>query len=390
MVRIILLIWVLIAAFPLWAQTEKLIVQPGESFVDYVNRSRVFLLERKAWLKEQQKERELDAVMPFEYLPDENACSQNGATGILLSHGLSDSPFTMRDVAQALQESCVRVRVILLPGHGTQGKDLIAVTREDWQNSFNNAADQFATEVERLYVGGFSTGGALAANYAWQPESTVSGVVLFSPLLKINSSIDWLSPWLAPFVTWLDQHPDDDFAKYASIPVPAIKEAYLLAKETKTRLLDTQAQVPVFIALSNEDKTVDSQVTLDVFQQVMGDNRNQMVLYSRHPQEGLADNIQVHLTDWPEQQVLGLSHMAIHGSPDNPYYGADGEYRVCGWYASEPTLYEACRSQPNNWYGEKSAALLERSEHAGRISWNPMFAKLMQDVRSFMHIHDIQ
>ncbi|GAB3479077.1 alpha/beta hydrolase [Marinomonas epiphytica] len=390
MVRFILLVGVLIAAFPLRAETDKLIVQPGEPFVDYVNRSRAFLLERKVWVNEAQKERELAAVMPFEYLPDENVCSQENSTGILLSHGLSDSPFSMRDVAQALQESCVRVRVILLAGHGTQGKDLIPVTRKDWQTSFEHAADQFATEVDRLYVGGFSTGGALAADYAWHSDTSVSGVVLFSPLLKINSGIDWLSPWLAPFITWLDQHPDDDFAKYASIPVPAIKEAYLLAKETKTLLLETKAQVPVFIALSYEDKTVDSQVTLDVFQQVMGDNSNQMVLYSRRPVDGLADNIHVHLTDWPEQQILGLSHMAIQGSPDNPYYGADGEYRVCGWYASEPALYEACRSQPNNWYGEKSADLLENSEHAGRISWNPMFSKLMSDVRSFMQVNDIQ
>jgi esterase/lipase len=355
-----------------------------EPFSHYVTRAEVYLKENKQWVNEQDWQRELKAVMPFELLANEKHCAGQPKIGILLSHGLSDSPFSMRDPAGALQLACYQVRVILLPGHGTKAEDLLTVSRNDWRVTFENAANQFRKELDVLYVGGFSTGGALASEYAWQHSDEVAGAVLFSPVFKVNSSIDWLAPLLKPFIDWLDHYPSDDFAKYASIPVPAIAEVYKLSKEVRKSMLNNPKDLPVFIALSEEDQTVDSSVTEAVFNKATISSKSQMVLYSMDHRVEKTPRMKLYNTYLPEQKILGLSHMAIHGNPENPYYGAKGEYRICGWHLSESAVYQACRSDPDHWVGEKSDELLEKSPHAARISWNPDFNSLMKEVSFFI------
>lgn len=367
------------------AETQtQFVYQPEESFVHYVERAKQYVSERKVWINAEDKPRELDAVLPFELLPDADNCAGRVRIGVLLSHGLSDSPFSMRDPALALQEACYQVRVILLPGHGTASEDLLHVSRDDWRATFQNAADQFSEEVDVMYVGGFSTGGALAAEYAWQHTDSVAGAILFSPVFKVNSSIDWLSPWLAMVKDWLDNYPSDDFAKYASIPLPAIAEVYKLSKEVRNLILDNPKDLPVFIALSEDDQTVDSSVSEKVFKTGMIGSKSQMVLYSKDQMSANTDRIKVYNTNWPEAKILGLSHMAVHGNPENTYYGAMGEYRICSWYLSDEPLYRACRTDKNNWFGEGSDALTKNSPHAARVSWNPNFNSLMQEVAFFI------
>lgn len=365
-------------------EQAEFIYEPGEPFDQYVARAEQYVNERKLWVNADNKARELSAVLPFELLPDAQTCTGRARIGVLLSHGLSDSPFSMRDPAVALQASCYHVRVVLLPGHGTKADDLLHVSRNEWRVTFRNAADKFSKEVDVMYVGGFSTGGALAAEYAWQHSDSVAGAILFSPVFKVNSSIDWLSPWLAMFKDWLDNYPSDDFAKYASIPVPAIAEVYKLSKEVRHLILKNPKTLPVFIALSEDDQTVDSSVSEKVFNAGMVGPKSQMVLYSKDQMSANTDRIKVYNTNWPEDRILGLAHMAVHGNPENPYYGAAGEYRICGWYQADESLYQTCRTDGENWFGEKSSALTKNSPHAARVSWNPNFNSLMQEVAFFI------
>ncbi|MGO2353938.1 MAG: alpha/beta hydrolase [Marinomonas foliarum] len=365
-------------------EQAQFIYQPEESFAHYIARAEQYVNERKLWIKSDDKPRELAAVLPFELLPDAESCAGRTSIGVLLSHGLSDSPFSMRDPAHALQAACFQVRVVLLPGHGTKSEDLLDVSRDDWRATFRNAANAFSKDVDVMYVGGFSTGGALAAEYAWQHTERVAGAILFSPVFKVNSSIDWLSPWLAMFKDWLDNYPSDDFAKYASIPVPAIAEVYKLSKEVRHLILKNPKTLPVFIALSEDDQTVDSSVSEKVFNAGMVGPKSQMVLYSKDQMSANTDRIKVYNTNWPEDRILGLAHMAVHGNPENPYYGAAGEYRICGWYQADESLYQTCRTDGENWFGEKSSALTKNSPHAARVSWNPNFNSLMQEVAFFI------
>ncbi|ETX09935.1 carboxylesterase [Marinomonas ushuaiensis DSM 15871] len=389
MQQIILFLCLCILALPAFANEKQaeFVFEQDEMFPHYMARAEKYLYEKKLWINEVNKNRELNAVMPFELLPDADVCKEGKRVGVLLSHGLSDSPFSMRDPARALQAACYHVRVILLPGHGTRMEDLLSVSRDDWRDSFRNAADQFSKEVDVLYVGGFSTGGTLAAEYAWNNASAVAGAILFSPSFKINSGIDWLSPWLALVKDWLDFYVSDDFAKYASIPVPAIAEVYKLSKEVRGLILDDPKKLPVYIAMSQDDQTVDSSVTEEVFDGGMIGSNSRMTVYSKEQESGSRERVKVYNTDWPQFRILGLSHMSVHGSPANPYYGEAGEYRICAWHLADEPLYQTCFTDMDNWFGERSDGLLEKSPHAARISWNPDFDLLMQDIVSFMRVN---
>ncbi|MBM6552284.1 alpha/beta hydrolase [Marinomonas ostreistagni] len=373
------------------AQDDVAVQQTGEPFSEYRERLSDYFWTHKAWVDANNKTTEVAAVLPFEYQPDAERCATSDSVGLLLFHGLSDSPFTLRDPAKALSEYCVHTRVMLLPGHGSKAEDLIDIERDSWRKAVAQAVKEFAGEVDQVYLGGFSTGGALVTEYAWQHADDIEGVVLFSPLFKINSGIDWLAPWLAPFIDWLDHHPTDDYAKYASIPVPAIAQAYSLAKEVRQTVATSTAPLPVFIALSAEDATVDSEVTLEVYRQSMAvHSGSRLTLYST--QASQADNSEYEVVNsvLPEQRIHGLSHISVHGAPDNPYYGAQGSYRQCGWYLDDKAQYDACRHTPHNWFGERSAALTERSNSAARLTWNPYFAELMQQVATFMEVADVR
>ena len=373
--------------FGVLVQAENWVIpERNEAFKDYLTRAESYLLGAKQWVNEANKAQELAAVMPFELLPSGDCVASR--KGVLLAHGLSDSPYSMGSVAKALNQQCLHVRVILLPGHGTKAEDLIAVSRDDWRLAFSNAAQGLATEVDQLYVGGFSTGGALALEYATQQPDKVQGALLFSPVLKINSPIDWLASCIAPMVTWLDHLPTDDYAKYASIPVPAIAEVYSLAKEINAELQEQpNSQVPVFIAMSEEDDTVDSSVTQRVFTKRLTHPMSQLIVYSATRSSYARNREKVQNVFFPEQKVLGLSHMAVHGSPEDAHYGRQGDYRVCSWYVSTPELLQQCKQASINWYGEKSPALSEKSPYAARITWNPLFTELMQDLVTFIEVN---
>jgi len=360
---------------------EPVMPQPGQTFADYLVETDRFLEQNKKWLNASNSEFEKAAVMPFEIKPAA-ACEQK-KVGVLLLHGLSDSPYSMRSMGEALAKKCLWVRAVLLPGHGTRAEDLIEVERDDWRQVTKVAIENFAAETKSLYVAGFSTGGALALDYAKENKAEVSGLILFSPLLKINSSIDWLSPYLAPVLTWLDHEESDDYAKYASIPVPAIAQAYELASEARFDLDAKALTLPVFVVMSAEDSTVDSAVTLDYFKRTMVNVNSKLWLYSNKAVNFDDARVQEFNAYNEDLKITGLSHMSAHINPSDPYYGKDGQYRVCSWYQEEN--FKKCKKEDGNWLGEKGALLTQKSPYGGRLSWNPDFNRLVDQITQYIN-----
>ncbi|ADZ89524.1 alpha/beta hydrolase [Marinomonas mediterranea] len=371
----------------IWA-ANPYVIEMNESFETYQARVKLYLLANKEWVNPDNKEVEVEAVLPKEWRPGTDCDTEEKVKrGVLLLHGLSDSPYSVRDTAKALAAQCLYVRVMLLPGHGTKQEDLLTVSRDDWRETVKASFAHFSAKLDQVFVAGFSTGGALVTEFAWHNPDKVSGVILLSPLFKINTSIDWLSPVVSLFTDWLDRYKTDDYAKYASIPTPAIVEAYRIAKEVRGLVHDNPKDIPVFIALSEEDATVDSSVTLTLFDEAMIGNTNQVLLYSRTQAEAQSDRKAVVNTYWPDQKIIGLSHMGVIGNPNNTYYGEKGSYRICDWHRSDDAQYKKCQRAENNWYGEKSDELLAKSDIAGRVSWNPLFDDLMKDIGSFISAH---
>ena len=82
---------------------------------------------------------ELVANLPKEYRPE-----KPDGRGILLVHGLGDSPWSFADIATSLAKEGILVRTVLLPGCGTKPADMMASTSDDWQRVVKEQADILA------------------------------------------------------------------------------------------------------------------------------------------------------------------------------------------------------------------------------------------------------
>ncbi|MEQ6901174.1 alpha/beta fold hydrolase [Nocardioides sp. YIM 152588] len=103
--------------------------------------------------------------------------------GVLLSHGFTGSPASMRPWGEFLAERGYGVRVPRLPGHGTTWQDLNTRRWEDWLEELSTALDDLKAQSDAVVVGGLSMGGALALRLAADRGDEVAGVVVVNPAL---------------------------------------------------------------------------------------------------------------------------------------------------------------------------------------------------------------
>ncbi|RBY77105.1 carboxylesterase [Geodermatophilus sp. TF02-6] len=120
-----------------------------------------------------------------------------GGTGVLLVHGFTGSPFSMRPWGEHLTAEGFAVRAPLLPGHGTRWQDCNRTTERDWLDAVSDAFDELAAECERVVVAGLSMGGTLAVRLAELRPDDVAGLVLVNPSLLTERRDARLLPLLA-------------------------------------------------------------------------------------------------------------------------------------------------------------------------------------------------
>jgi pimeloyl-ACP methyl ester carboxylesterase len=104
----------------------------------------------------------------------------------LLLHGLNDSAYYMEDLAQLLYRNGFNVITVLLPGHGTVTEDMLEATAEQWRARVEEGLVMASLVGEKVVVGGFSLGGALAIDAVLR-GADVHAVLLFSPALRLRS-----------------------------------------------------------------------------------------------------------------------------------------------------------------------------------------------------------
>lgn len=353
------------------------------TFADYVVRTRALLVRVHAAKKEADKI--VEGNVPFELHPIgafERGHNKPYRRGVLLTHGLSDSPYHMRYLAAFFQRNGFRVMAILLPGHGTQPGDLLAVKWQAWADTVTYGADCLAQEVDELYLAGFSAGAALSVHHAAQDER-VRGLFLYSPALEITARAKWakwhsLVSWLMPRAAWVSVLPDGDCFKYESFCKNAAAQMYALTQSLPREAL----AIPVFTAASADDATVNSVATWR-WMQCASNAANQLVWYAT--QEVTGKNIAWMKSALPAQHILSSAHTAVVMSPQDPHYGVAGEYVNCLHYdEQDKALAARCASEKETpWLGEISSANL----HKGllrRLTFNPYFAEMERSMQQFI------
>ncbi len=98
--------------------------------------------------------------------------------GVLVSHGFTGSPASMRPWAESLAEQGYAVELPLLPGHGTRWQELNKVGWKEWYATLTSSFDKLRAENDAVVVCGLSLGGALVLRLAADRPDEVAGVVV--------------------------------------------------------------------------------------------------------------------------------------------------------------------------------------------------------------------
>jgi esterase/lipase len=361
----------------------------GLAFADYVIQSREMIARARTGTDAAKLEKIIAGNAPFQLEP-ETATSPR--RGILLIHGLTDSPYFMRHLAAFFQQHGFRVMAILLPGHGTQPGDLLDVNWREWSNAVSYGTDRLANEVDEIYLGGFSAGGALSIHQSLH-DNRVRGLFLFSPALGITSraahaNLHKLYSWLMPSAKWVGIMPDVDIYKYESFPKNAAAQMYALTQATSQQLQQHAIDIPVFIAASRDDATVEISATLEFMAHALHPS-SRLVLYTtdtaNFPPNIPREKLELINSVVPEQKILSSAHTAIVLPPDDAHYGAAGDYSNClHYFQNDIEKYATCsKNSPTVWQGEITEANL-RAGIMRRLMYNPYFAELKVSMQKFI------
>ena len=170
--------------------------------------------------------------------------------GVLLVHGMSDSPYSMRSLAERLHEEGAWVVGLRVPGHGTSPSGLVNVEWQDMSAAVRLTMRHLQLKVagRPLVIVGYSNGGALAVEYTLETLENAQlpqpdRLVLLSPEIGITKFAA-LAGWQERLghvlglekLAWNSILPEYDPYKYGSFALNAGKQAYLITQEVQSRI----------------------------------------------------------------------------------------------------------------------------------------------------------
>ncbi len=355
----------------------------GLTFAQYIQRTASHLLQ--VHNSKHEFEKLVAGNAPFELHPVgevQHSRTKPYTRGVLLTHGLSDSPYQMRHLATFFQAKGFRVMVVLLPGHGTQPGDLLDVPWQEWAKAVAYGADCLADEVDELYLAGYSAGAALSVLHAKQ-DDRVRGLFLFAPALEITARAAWarlhsLYSWLIPQGAWVNVRWDHDLYKYESFCMNAVAQMYALIQA----LPQTSVSIPVFAVASADDATVNADATLRFMQREQHPHRK-LVWYATEKVE--RTNLEWVLSAVPAQRILSSAHTAIVLPPEDLHYGVNGSYKnLLHYELHEIAKFEAGHlNLQDMWLGEITARNLACGP-LRRLMFNPYFDAMTVSMSQFI------
>lgn len=107
--------------------------------------------------------------------------ADRGRVGIVVSHGFTGSPASMRPWADHLADAGYSVRLPLLPGHGTSWQDMNTTTWPQWYGAIEDAYQDLRSRCDQVFAVGLSMGGTLVTKLAEDHRDEIAGLVLVNP-----------------------------------------------------------------------------------------------------------------------------------------------------------------------------------------------------------------
>src|SRR5437660_3281911 len=104
--------------------------------------------------------------------------------GVLLVHGLNGSRRDMAELTELLQSRGMIAENMLLPGHGTNVRDMMQLGWSEWAQAVRQELRQLKQRCDMVFLIGHSLGGALCLHVAAHEE--VAGIVTMCAPLHMH------------------------------------------------------------------------------------------------------------------------------------------------------------------------------------------------------------
>lgn len=237
---------------------------------------------------------------PNRYTPDWNRsfelANEHPKGGVLLLHGMTDSPYSLRALGQALHQQGFHVLGLRMPGHGTAPSGMTTV---HWRDMAAATAIGMA-HLNRMFadkpvhIVGYSTGAALAIDYSLsaEPEDQPASLILLSPAIGLRPAAKYAGlavmlsrlPGLSG-LAWTGIELEFDPYKYNSFSTNAAEQVYLLTSSVAERIEQHHADgevnflPPTLVIKSTVDSTVSTDAVVDLLLGKLSPGRHEMVLF---------------------------------------------------------------------------------------------------------------
>ena len=195
-----------------------------------------------------------------------------GKIGVLVIHGFTGSPVTIKPWANYLNQIGYTVSAPCLPGHGSTWQAMNQTSWQDWYEAVEQSFLELKSKCDRVFVAGFSMGGALALRLAQIRGSEIEGLLLLNPSVHDRRWFLKLTPILKLIIPSIKKGPTDIAApnpplhSYGRTPLKALDSLRKLWQlvERDLYLID----LPVMVAYSINDHAVDPENSMTVIDNI--------------------------------------------------------------------------------------------------------------------------
>ena len=285
----------------------------------------------------------------------------NGKGGVLLLHGMSDSPYSLRALGEALNQRGYHVIGLRLPGHGTAPSGLKYVRWQDMAAAVELAMEQLYSGLgsasSALHIIGYSTGASLALDFTLKaldgnPARVPDSLILISPAIRVHGAAR-----LAGFkgrlsalpglenMAWLTVMDEFDPYKYNSFATNAGSQVHRVTVDVDRRIqalasnpVAAESFPRVLVLKSTVDATVTTDAVVDNLLNRLPADRNELVLFDINRQAAIKSTLLVSDPGPLTNRLLADSDLPFSVTfitNENPYSNAV-EARFKAPHSAEP------------------------------------------------------
>jgi carboxylesterase len=211
---------------------------------------------------------------------------KNARIGVLLVHGFTGSPPSMRPWGEFLHSKGYTVRVPLLPGHGTKVEHLNEIKWQEWPAKVTVELRELQKTCDTIFLVGLSMGGATVLNVAESHNDALAGLILVNPMIYVKGVPVELAYFLSR-LRKLRTSVGDDIKRpgitewgYDHLPSRGVYQLLKMLRVTRRNL--RKVTIPVQLFHSVEDHTLPVGNTEIILSEISSQNKTRIELMNSY------------------------------------------------------------------------------------------------------------